>query len=244
MDDRTPLDDLAWETIAKLSHRMTASKTRVEAFELAREHGLIGADGGLGPDQQKTVRLTDGTERRVQVIGLLHDDLPDGNKAGITLMFLDPIARTNLSLDPEAAILALLPHELTSLIKAVDKRMFLWLHGGEGVMTETTSLLWALALTELIPRMSIDDLSHGTVHEDGRYNAEGRRYFYFAQHDVGLGKENARLVLRWHDDPVTWWLRSTSPQGTGARCCVSTEGRPGLVVDGASKAWAAPAFCI
>lgn len=93
------LEDYSWDELMVISGQIAGAADEAEAIQVAERFHLAKSDGTLDEFQEKTVRLTDGAEVAVSIIGFDHDDRTDGGKAGITFAFKDAVTRMAMADD-------------------------------------------------------------------------------------------------------------------------------------------------
>lgn len=74
----------SWDELSSISDVLAGCADEHEAYVLASRYGLCGADGTLDEGLRKEVALLDGTSAWVTLVGVAHDERPDGRHAGLT----------------------------------------------------------------------------------------------------------------------------------------------------------------
>ena len=248
------VDDYTWEELSAISAEIAAASDEDEAIEIAKTYNLVNEEGTLNGTQSKTIRLTNGTEISVQIVGFAHDDKSDGSgKAGITFMFVDAIAKINMnSTSGNAGGWAssemrswlafegkeLLPEELQNVIVAVNK---LTNNVGEtestSSVTTTSDELWLFSYTELAGK---SNASYAAI-----LNAEGSQYKLFRDLNIQYASSNYILKKAYQSSASSyWWQRSPNPDGSKSFMRVDSSGIPNNSGLAYYSNAVVPGFCI
>lgn len=223
-----PFGDRSWSDIADTANKIAAATDAEGALAVARAQGLLTDADELRDDLTKHVKLTDGTEADVQVVGFYHDDRSDGRgKAGLTFAFTEPIAAHAMSDEVMAdggwescdlrgwlatSGLALLPDELARHVLAVDK-----VTNNEGAahdassLTKTADALWLFSILELGGERPRAHFGTGYTYLADIINGEGAQYRLWFQQFVSTNTTNEELERTYDGKPCYWWTRSPSP---------------------------------
>lgn len=184
---------------------------------------------------KKEIALSTGETITLTILGFSHDDLTSGGKAGITIgvigIFPDSLlvamnsTSTNVGGWNESAmrtsgmpkILSLLPSDLQSVIKPVNKKTTEG--GGSQSITTSSDKLWLPALSEIFSATSLKNSDFKSIKDYASvYNSEGTQYEYYKKliGDNNGGTEyNPLLAMQvQYDSPdlgvinANWWTRS------------------------------------
>lgn len=187
---KTTLDDLSWSEI-----------------ETMASNGTLASKFPVG--SKKTITLSNDEEVTLVVMGYNHDDLTGGGKAGVTFGMENLLSSyysmnassTNtggwnssaMRTSTMATLLSLLPSDLQSVIKFVDKKA----SAGNTSTTITTSSdkLWLFSEVEI-------DGTTATV-----YKNEGAQYEYWQTVKNGTVASD-RIKYLPDETEAAWWLRS------------------------------------
>ncbi len=214
-----PLDSISrwsWEDIAKISESGKAE----ELFSLGDE---------------KRITLNNGEVATVVIIGFNHDNLADGNKAGITFA-LKEVLRDEFRMNGENTnkggwrtsemrtiylqqVLRLLPIELQKHIKPVVKTTGVGGVGWLGNVEQTIDKLFLFSGNEVDGKQEYVDSGLGGAFygpEDWAAPNEGKQYSYFVDSKNHVVSKNGKRV--------DWWLRSPHIGDGAYFCCVDREG--------------------
>lgn len=269
--EESALEDYTWDELSTISAEIAAANSEADALEIAKDHGLVNADGQLDGTQVKTVELENGLSAEVQIAGFAHDEKADGGMAGITFVFKDCIAEhpmnasdTNSggwkSSDMRSWLasdgMQLLPAELRDVIVPVVKQTNNDGSGAKALVTETEDRLWLPSAKELFGEIAWYDEDDGTgASFNDVYNQEGVQYQLYRDTEADQNAANRILVKPYlpaehslnhymQGFPCFWWLRSPGPNHDDTFRRVDTLGYP-LYNDYASLPdGVAPGFCI
>ena len=223
-----PFGDRSWNDIADIATKIAAATDADRAASVAHEEGLLTDSNELRDDLTKHVKLTDGTEADVQVVGFYHDDRSDGKgKAGLTFAFTEPLAARAMSDEDMAdggwetcdlrgwlanSGLALLPDELARHVLAVDK-----VTNNKGAardassLTKTSDALWLFSIMELGGERPRGYFGSGYTYLADIINSEGAQYRLWSQQFISTNTTNKGLERTFDGKPCYWWTRSPSP---------------------------------
>ena len=214
--------DNNWTTIAQVSQ--TIASQNMSTADIYTNYGWSVGD-------TKDITLSNNEEIQVRIIGFNHDTLSSdhSSKAGITLQMVNCLAtRYGMnSSDTNAGgwnasvmrtstlptIKALLPSDLQSVIKLVDKKAA---NGGSSNYSATVTSsddLFLLAEIEIFGSVSYA--------QDG--SNEGTQYAYWASHNQASDR------IKYYDNAgsqtaTDWWERSSRSGNTGRFCYVNYYG--------------------
>ena len=260
----------SWSELSAISKEISEATSDSEGIDIAIGYHLLDSGGKLD-GKTKSVTLSDGTEAHVMIAGVRQDDLADGGKAGLTLVFADAPAvhAMNSESSNEGGweksemrswlndeFLGMLPSDLKGAIKAASKKTDNSASTTPGAVSSTSDKLWLLSLTEIIGSVPPNDLVGGSGIPAETYNAEGKQYKLFADKKVAAGDANSALERKFVGDDsegsgivVTgeaspWWQRSLSTTWTAGFESTTADGDP-------LNAWIAdyalgvsPGFCL
>lgn len=214
--------DNSWATIAQVSQ--TIASQNMSASDVYNNYGWSLGD-------KKSITLSTNEVIEVQIIGFNHDTLSSdhSSKAGITLQMVNCLA-TRYSMNSSSTnaggwngsvmrtstlptIKALLPSDLQSVIKLVDKKAA---NGGSSNYSATVTSsddLFLLAEIEIFGSVSYA--------QDG--SNEGTQYAYWASHNQASDR------IKYYDNAgsqtaTSWWERSSFSDPTSHFCLVLTSG--------------------
>ena len=267
---RESFDAYSWNELSTISQKLSEATSDEEGVDIAIGYHLLDSSGKLD-GKTKAVTLSDGTVAHVMIAGIRQDDLSDGGKAGLTLVFADaPVVH---AMNPESSneggweksemrswlndeFLGMLPSDLKGVVKAASKKTDSSASTTPGAASSTSDKLWLLSLAEIVGSVAPNDLVGGSGIPAETYNAEGKQYRLFADKKVAAGDENAALERKFVGDDsegsgiVTtgesspWWQRSLSTTWTAGFESVDADGDP-------LNAWIAdyalgvsPGFCL
>ena len=223
----TRLADYDWAKVSEISEKIKAAESDGEAVKIAKQYGLVDADGNLSSDEI-SVSCKDGASFHVRLAGIRADECADGSgKAGLTFVTSDAVAmramnengdnaggwkdsqmRSWLNSDEKNN----LPDELAGSIVKVRKATN---NPGSArdasAVTTTDDDLWLLSVREVCG--DIDWFSHEYGADfawlDSVANAEGSQYQLFSAAGVGPREPgNGALVRNFDGKAVSWSYRT------------------------------------
>ena len=183
---------------------------------------------------RKEIELSTGETITLTILGFSHDELTSGGKAGITIGVIGMLpdlfkamnsTSTNAGGWDESAmrtsempeILSLLPSDLQSVIKTVNKKTTAG--GGSQSITTSSDKLWLLSLSEIFSATSIENSDSSAIKDyASAYNSEGTQYEYYkniiGDNNGGTGY-NSLLEMQYNSPDLgvvntSWWTRSAS----------------------------------
>lgn len=161
--------------------------------------------GGL-----REVNISGYGQHRFQCIGILHDDLQNGLKAGFTFMCQDIVtthrmnasstnsggwSETEMRTWLNSTLLPAFPEDLKAVIKLAVKKFGPKYNDQSDIRTSTDSL-WLAATNE--------------VFGNGEFSGEGTQYAYWASHNTDSDR------IKYNGSSASWWwLRSCGPSISG-----------------------------
>lgn len=241
----------SWATISQVSQTI-ASQGMTSAQVLANYRWSLG--------DTKNITLSNGETISVRIIGFNHDTLSSDHtsKAGITLQMVDCLATrypmnssstnaggwntTKMRTETFPTIKGLLPSDLQSLIKLVDKTTAngggsgtIDVHGGNYSEDITTQ-------DDLFLLSGIEIFGSGSSYGYSQSSNEGAQYEYWVNHNTNADR------IKYYDNAGSrtatyWWERSSRYYGTSDFCIVSTSGNATNASAGNSRG-VAFGFCI
>ena len=258
-----PKDSLAsysWDELRRIGDEIAHSGSAEAAHEIAATYHLANAEGAIDGSQTKEISLTNGKTIHAQLVGVYHDDASDGvRKAGLTFVTAEPLGthavngsgsniggwrdselRTWLANDG----MALLPQDLTDVIKEVNKHT-----NNEGYSTSATCVtttadkLWAPSWVELAGPIDRNYFSSGYEYCGDVQNAEGTQYEAFSLAGVAPSSASAQLA-RPQSASAAWWMRTAAPSRRDYFYYVTAEGNPSERADAADAQGVIAGFCL
>jgi len=259
---------LSWSELGEISREISAQETSESAIEVAKKHGLVGADGALKL-LYKEVVLKDGRKSKIRIVGIAHDELEDGRKAGITFGFMSPIAframnnketnkggweRSDLRDLLEGYCFAkVIPDEIAKNIQAVKKPTN---NKGKSkktsCVTETLDRVWLFSRIELAGEWNAKDVwieSPDAPLYDLIADAEGTQYQLFKQLGVDdpyglvdLGRM-APITVTESTGSKKYWLRSPDPDNNNCFGVVLEKGDIANGYSSTGRYGVLPGFC-
>lgn len=227
------LDDYSWEELAALAGRIAAAGSDEEGIAIARETGLVNADGKLTDEQVKRFSLADGSAAEAQIVGFRADERADGQGvAGISFLMRTPVGDARPMNDTvqtggwEQSSLrewmanempALLPAELAARVREVVKvsnNVGAVDAGDEAELTRTADAFWLPSMSELCGYQGPETFAEGYEHLSHLYSDEGTQYQLFRELGVSGLTENDALVREVDGKSVFWWERTPSADGS------------------------------
>lgn len=249
---RASLNDYSWEELSQISSKISAAGSESDAIYVAKQYGLVDANGKLNPSATKSVSLGDGTTVQVRIIGLNHDTASDGSgKAGLTFMFSDGVspmaynedgsnyggwASSSVSYSLYANIYSSMPSELTEQIVEVSKA---YNTGAADSVSESNDVIWLPSYIEVAG--SIDS---SMVEVASTLQQEGSQYKLFADSGVTGSGNNSVLVMHSDGQATSWWLRSADVATEDSWCYVNPAGHPTNGAPANQEYLLVPCFCI
>lgn len=252
---RLGVAEYAWGELKAIARAVAAADGDGDGLRIARDYNLVGKDGKL-PGDVKPLTLTDGTRTGVRIIGLRHDVLEGGDKAGISFEFVDVPLRHGMNRVTtngggwEASdmrswlnsdFLALMPSDVRRLVEPVKKPTNNWgrltQENDTSVVSETVDRIWLLSMAEIYGRLSAQMDAPWSA---ATYDGEGTQYRLYAERGVttascGFCKKTG--ARSW------WWTRSSFAPYSVSFCDVLEGGgwhAAFAYVDGGVS----PAFCL
>ena len=240
---RATLADYSWDELSSIAKAMTRANTREEALDLASTYHLMDYDGKLS-DSTKDVTIIGVGTMHMRLVGIWHDDLADGGKAGLTFLS-DNLLFTRRMKDVDdnvggwegtelrhwlnVDVFNSLPGDLRTNIVAVDKHTN---NTGQTLevasVTSTLDKLWIPSLVELTGPIAWrwdSDPANSELY-NAVMNAEGTQYEYFASTGISQDYGNESLVKNGENGALQYWLRSSSCSKPQHYRTVNTIGNP------------------
>lgn len=227
------LDGYSWEELAALAGRIAAAGSDEEGIVIAREAGLVNADGKLTDEQAKRFSLADGSAAEARVVGFRADERADGQGvAGISFLMRTPVGDARPMNDTaqtggwEQSSLrewmanempALLPAELAARVREVVKvsnNVGAVGAGDEAELTRTADAFWLPSMSELCGYQGPETFAEGYEYLSHLYSDEGTQYQLFRELGVSGLTENDALVREVDGKSVFWWERTPSADGS------------------------------
>lgn len=234
---RSSFDQYSWEELGQIAQKMYAAGSRKGALDVAEEYGL--ARGGKLVSGVKAVKLSDGTELKMRLVGLMHDDKADNSgQAAMTLVATNacwsrrmaPGTTTDggwkaseLRSWMNGELVGKLPDSLSRIVVPVLKVSNNVGKSSSGQVTSQTSdTLWVPSIIELTGAVSwnYDSDPKNSAYYNSVFNGEGDQYEYFASQRVVSEAGNSCLACGG-----AWWLRSTAASSGRGRH-VDASGNP------------------
>lgn len=227
------LDDYSWEELAALADRIAAAGTDEEGMAIAREAGLVNAEGRLTDEQVKRFSLADGSAAEAQVVSFRADARADGQGvAGISFLMRTPVGDARPMNDGPCSggweqsslrkwmaneMPALLPAELVARVRPVSK-----VSNNVGAvnaddvieLTRTSDAFWLPSMSELCGHQGPETFAEGYEYLSHLYSDEGTQYQLFRELGVSGLTENDALVRVSGSQSVFWWERTPSADGS------------------------------
>ena len=250
--EKGSFDAYSWEELSAISHELSEAASDDEATDIAIGYHLLDSGGKLD-GKTKAVTLSDGTVAHVMIAGIRQDDLADGGKAGLSIVFADAPAvhAMNSESSNEGGweksemrswlndeFLGMLPSDLKGVVRAASKKTDSTADTTPSSVSSTSDKLWLLSLAEIVGSVSPNDLVGGSGIPAETYNAEGKQYKLFSDKKVSAGEGNAVLQREFVGDDSEgsgivvsgeaspWWQRSLSTTWTAGFESVDADGNP------------------
>ena len=233
------VEQYSWGELGKIAQKMYAAGSRKGALDVAEEYGL--ARGGKLVSGVKAVKLSDGTELQMRLVGLMHDDkADDSGKAAMTLVATNACwsrrmasgtttdggwKASELRAWMNGELKDRLPEELGKVVAPVLKVSNNVGKASSGQVTsQTADTLWAPSIIELTGAVNwnYDSDPTNSAYYNSVFNGEGDQYEYFAQQRVVSEAGNSCLACG-----ASWWLRSTAASSGRGRH-VDASGNPSM----------------
>ena len=263
------LDAYTWEELALISRKIQETSSIENALEIALTYHLVDSKHSLKSENTKTVRLSDGTEAQVQIVGFKADTFTDdGLPAGITFMFRTPIAMR--AVNDSAATggweqsslrewlagegMATLPNDLHLQIRSVRK-----LTNNTGATKDASSItatddkLWLPSMSELCGYQAPETFAEGFEYLSALYSGEGDQYQLYREQGVSGLTANNTMIRTVDGKKICYWERTPSADcSEGADSTLFNRvGKDGDVFcwatpgnDPDQKTYVLPGFCI
>ena len=263
------LDAYTWEELALISRKIQETSSIENALEIALTYHLVDSKHSLKSENTKTVRLSDGTEAQVQIVGFKADTFTDdGLPAGITFMFRTPIAMR--AVNDSAATggweqsslrewlagegMATLPNDLHLQIRSVRK-----LTNNTGATKDASSItatddkLWLPSMSELCGYQAPETFAEGFEYLSALYSGEGDQYQLYREQSVSGMTTNDAMIRTVDGKKICYWERTPSADcSEGADSTLFNRvGKDGDVFcwatpgnDPDQKTYVLPGFCI
>ncbi len=224
------LDDYGWDELAELAERIAAAGSDEEGLAIARQAGLVNADGRLTDEHVKRFALADGTPAEAQIVGIRADARSDGQGvAGLSFLMSTPVAQRTMNDEAQDGgweqsslrawmadeLPEMLPGELVERVIAVDK-----LTNNVGAMrdasaiTTTSDAFWVPSMSELCGYQGPETFSEEFSYLSALYSGEGSQYQLFYELGISGLTANERLVRTVGGQPIYWWERTPSADGS------------------------------
>lgn len=220
------LDDYTWEELALISRKIQETFSNKKALEIAETYHLVNSKYSLEDESTKTIRLSDGTQAQVQIVGFKADTLTDnGSPAGITFMFRTPIAMRPVN-DSAASGgweqsslrawladkgMAMLPDDLRHQIRSVRKLTNNT--GGTkdaGSITTTDDKLWLPSMSELCGYQAPETFAEGYEYLSALYSGEGDQYQLYHEQGISGLTTNDAMIRTVDGKKICYWERTPS----------------------------------
>lgn len=220
------LDDYTWEELALISRKIQETFSNKKALEIAETYHLVNSKYSLEDESTKTIRLSDGTQAQVQIVGFKADTLTDnGSPAGITFMFRTPIAMRPVN-DSAASGgweqsslrawladkgIAMLPDDLRHQIRSVRKLTNNT--GGTkdaGSITTTDDKLWLPSMSELCGYQAPETFAEGYEYLSALYSGEGDQYQLYHEQGISGLTTNDAMIRTVDGKKICYWERTPS----------------------------------
>lgn len=220
------LDDYTWEELALISRKIQETSSNKKALEIAETYHLVNSKYSLEDESTKTIRLSDGTQAQVQIVGFKADTLTDnGSPAGITFMFRTPIAMRPVN-DSAASGgweqsslrawladkgMAMLPDDLRHQIRSVRKLTNNT--GGTkdaGSITTTDDKLWLPSMSELCGYQAPETFAEGYEYLSALYSGEGDQYQLYHEQGISGLTTNDAMIRTVDGKKICYWERTPS----------------------------------
>ena len=218
------LNGYSWNELADISQQIAGAPDDEAARMIASEAGLLSDDGLIDVSQQKYLELSDGTPSAVRLIGMRSDIPAGGGISGLTFQFSYALAERGVTEDSlldggwadcslrtwlNGAALELLPDDLVSVLRAVEKQTVCELGKKP---RKTTDVLWLLSESELAGSEYL--LAHYADAEG--MQGEGSPYQLFSQ--ASASQPLADAAFKRMDGPtgswICWWERTLAADGS------------------------------
>ena len=208
----TRLRDYDWRTISEISQKIASADSE---------------DGALTSDEV-TVSCKDGSEFRVRLAGIRHDDRADGSgKAGLTFVACEAVSVRAMNSNGDNAggwqesemrswlnneELDNLPDELSGVIVPVCKKTN---NAGSArdasAVTQTEDSLWLFSAREVCGDIDWFSLEYGSDYAwlDDVANAEGSQYEVFSEAGVGSRTDSGSTLIRTYGGKAVSWSYRT-----------------------------------
>lgn len=269
---RNSVDEYSWEELSAISKKIAKAGGGQASIELAKTYNLVGSDGKLDGTQTKRVKLADGTEATVQIVGFAHDISAQNEMVGITFAFTGDIAKhawnsngknsggwrdSDLRSWMNGSLVSMLPEELSSEITIVKKHTTTdGVSQSTASVVETADKLWAPSFVEVVGAvdMASYERAYETVPADQRdmfqgyfsvWNSEGKQYQLYSDMGVAMAKSAAILAKRdaGSNKPTIWWGRSATADNRVLS--IDESGRPHKTTSLPDEIYGVvPFFCI
>lgn len=267
------LDKYSWEALSEISQEISAARSEEDAIRIAKEKGLVDKNGRLDGTQVKRVKLKDGTETSVQLIGIYHDETSgDGGKAGLTFAFTEAIAEHAMNNGESTnrggwadsdmrrwlgeEVEEWLPDDLRGEIKTVTKMTnYINPEDGANQVRATDERLWLLSVSECVGDPRDCGVWTGELdYLNDIANAEGVQYKLFRDASINP-KRNHGLLLREYAGGQSssgnvsgvacqWWLRSPSAATSDSFASEFAGDEPDGAAEAVAPLGVVPCFCI
>ncbi len=260
VEPKAALADYSWDELGRIADEIAKSGSASAAHEAASKYHLATAEGTIDGSQTKEISLTNGRKAHVQLVGIYHDDSSDGvRKAGLSFLMTDTlgthVANTNgrnnggwrdseirswLARDG----LALLPEDLSGVIKEVNKRS-----NNEGYSTSATCVtttadkLWLPSWVELAGPIDRNYFYEGYEYCGDVQNVEGSQYEAFTLAGVTPASD-ASVLARPQASPTSWWTRTAAPSRNDYFYHVTAEGNPSERATASESLGVVAGFCL
>lgn len=200
------ISSYTWEELSQISAAVTEDPSLAGQVQY-----MI---GGL-----KAVNISGYGQHNFQCIGILHDDLQNGQKAGFTFMCQDIVTThrmnasntnsggwgsTEMRTWMNSTLLPAFPEDLKAVIKLAVKKYGPTYNNQSSISTATDSL-WLAATNE--------------VFGNGEFSGEGTQYAYWASHNTDSDR-----IKHNGSSAYYWWLRSCRPSTSSTFRGVSYDG--------------------
>lgn len=241
--ERLTLSEYSWTELSDIAKAMSEAGSREAAFDIARRYHLVDYEGKLTQDVKDVTIIGVGT-MHMRLVGVWHDDLADGGKAGLSflsddLMFTHHMKDVDDNLGGwegselrswlNVNVCNSLSDELRTRIVAVDKRTNNVGHTVEvASVTSTLDKLWIPSLVEVTGPIAWrwDSDPENSELYNAVMNAEGTQYQYFADAGISQDYGNEVLVRKGENGALPYWLRSSSCSKDQHYRTVNTYGNP------------------
>lgn len=255
------LSAYSWQELSEIADLIAACDSEAEAYSLAADYNLVKKGSLTG--ETKKIELSDGSQVKVRIVGIYHDETKSGEAAGLTFCSSAPVTclvmnksgtndggwkESDLRAYLQDELRPLLPDDLRECLVPVMK-----LTNNKGYaekpscVSATEDELWCPSFVEVVGPITKKTLWYKPedVPNYNIYNEEGKQYQYFA--DLGVKADDpadGAVVYSYEGQKVSWWMRTSTPSTSTKYHVSGSDGDQTVSDEAGAKNGVVFGFCL